>query len=151
MKKKSDTPGRIVNRRARFDYELGDDIIAGIVLNGRETKALRQRHGHLRGAYVSLNHKGELVLINATIASGKTFVIPEAEQTQSRTLLVNKKQLKALADAKQQGKTIVPIEFLVAGKYIKVRIAVGRGKKTYDKREVIKQRDQQRDIARHAL
>lgn len=138
MKQRRTTPGRIVNRRASFDYELGDDIVAGIVLSGRETKALRQRHGHLRGAYVSLNHNGELVLINATITGGKTFTIAETDQTRSRKLLVNKKQLESLAQAKQQGKSIVPIEFIVNGRYIKLRIGVGRGKKHYDKRETIK-------------
>ncbi len=147
MKKKKPTPGRIVNRRAHFDYELGNDIIAGIILNGRETKALRQGHGHLRGAYVTIKGE-ELMLTNATIASGRNFIIPETEQTQSRKLLASKKQIKALIAAKQQGNTIVPLEFLTSGRFIKVRIASGRGKKQYDKRQSLKKRDQLRDTQR---
>ncbi len=147
MKKKARNTGKITNRRARFDYELGDDLIAGAVLTGRETKALRQGHAHLRGAFVTIKD-GELLLTNATIASGKTFIIPESEQTRSRKLLASKKQIAALIEAKSQGKTIVPLEFLISGRYIKVKIAIGKGKKRYDKREVIKKRDQMRDAAR---
>lgn len=149
MKKKARNTGKITNRRARFDYELGDELIAGVVLNGRETKALRQGHAHLRGAFVNIKD-GELVLTNAMIASGKTFIIPEEEQTRSRKLLASKKQIAALIEAKNQGKSIVPLEFLISGRYIKLKIAVGKGKKRYDKREVIKKRDQLRD-ATHSL
>ncbi len=148
MKKKKNTPGRIVNRRARFDYELGADLVAGIMLSGRETKALRQGHGHLRGAFVTVKD-GELMLTNATIASGKNFDIPSEEQTRSRKLLANKKQIKALIDSKQQGNTIVPLEFIISGRFIKIRIATGRGKKNYDKRESLKKRDQMRDAERN--
>lgn len=147
MKKKARNTGKITNRRARFDYELGDELIAGVALSGRETKALRQGHAHLRGAFVTVKD-GELMLTNATIASGKTFIIPESEQTRSRKLLASKKQITALIDAKNQGKTIVPLEFLISGRYIKLKIAIGKGKKHYDKRESIKKRDQLRDAAR---
>lgn len=147
MKKKARNTGKITNRRARFDYELGDDLVAGVVLSGRETKALRQGHAHLRGAFVTVKN-GELMLTNATIANGKTFTIPENEQTRSRKLLASKKQIAALIEAKNQGKTIVPLEFLISGRYIKLKIAVGKGKKRYDKRETIKKRDQLRDATR---
>ncbi len=147
MKKKK-TAGKIVNRRARFDYELGDELVAGVVLTGKETKALRMGHGHLRGAYVTVKDN-EMILVNATITSTNTFSIPEPEQTRSRKLLVTQKQIAAFTEAKQQGKTIVPLEFLTNGRFIKLRIATGRGKKRYDKREVIKHRDQMRDVARN--
>jgi len=146
MKKKHSNTGRIVNRRARFDYELGDDLIVGIELSGGETKSLRQGHAHLRGAYVTVKDN-QLWLLNATIASGKTFVIPADEQTRSRRLLAKRKEIDALIAAKQQGRTIVPLEFLTAGRYIKLKIAVGRGKKRYDKRQTIKQRDLSREAA----
>lgn len=147
MKKKRHATGKIVNRRAKYDYELGDDLVVGIVLTGRETKALRQGHAHLRGAYVTTKGE-ELLLTNATIASGRTFSIPEDEQTASRTLLAKKKEIAALIAAKQQGYSVIPLEFITSGKYIKVRIAVGKGKKRYDKRETIKKRDQMRDARR---
>lgn len=142
-KKKSITPKKIHNRRARYDYELGDEIIAGISLNGRETKSLRLGHGHLRGSYV--NVRGEEVwLTNATITSSPGFTIEDTEQTQERKLLLKKREIKALVDAKKQGKTIVPLELLTGGRYIKVKIAIGKGKKHYDKREAIKKRDIQK-------
>lgn len=148
MKKKPQPTGKIINRRAKFDYQLDDNIIAGIMLTGKETKALRQGHAHLRGAFVTIKNN-ELYLTNATIASGKTFLISDTEQTRSRKLLVQKRQLKALIEAKNQGQSIVPMEFIVNGRYIKLKIATGKGKKRYDKRESIKQRDQMREIARN--
>lgn len=145
MKKKSTSSGKIINRRARFDYELGDSLLVGIVLSGRETKALRMGYGQLRGAYVVVKNE-ELWLINASIHSTNTFVIDEEEQTRSRKLLAKRKEIKALIAAKQQGRTIVPLEFLTQGRHIKLRIAVGKGKKTYDKRQALKERDQSRDV-----
>ena len=138
---------KILNPRARYDYELGDEVIAGIVLSGKETKALRQGRGYLRGSFVNLKD-GELFLVNATITDGKTFTIPDSQQTRTRKLLVNKKQLKVFIEAKEQGKTIVPIEILTRGRYIKIKIAPGTGKKRYDKRQAIKKRDQMRDAQR---
>lgn len=138
---------KIVNRRARFDYELGDSLLVGVVLTGKETKALRMGHGQLRGAFVTTKD-GELWLVNASIHSTNTFIISEAEQTRSRKLLAKRKEIKALLSAKEQGRTIVPLEFLTGGRHIKLRIAVGKGKKAYDKRQSIKERDQKRDTER---
>lgn len=146
MAKKRNNIGKIVNRRARFDYDLSDSLIVGIVLNGRETRALRTNHGHLRGAYITVKD-GELWLINATISDGETFKIEKNEQTRSRKLLAHKNEINKLIAAKQQGMTIVPTEFITTGHRIKLKIAVGRGKKRYDKRHAIKQRDLSREIA----
>ena len=147
MKKRKQTPGRIVNRRARYDYQLGDDFVVGIVLTGRETKSLRQGHAVLRGAYVTVKDN-ELWLVNAMISNGKTFEIPESEQTRARKLLAHRREINTMISAKQQGNTLVPTEFLTSGRHIKLRISIGRGKKRYDKRQVIKERDQARDTAR---
>ncbi len=149
MKKKKQTPGRIINRRAKFDYQLGDSFVMGLVLTGRETKSLRQGHAHLRGAYVTIKDTpkgGELYLTNAMIASGKTFIIPEEEQTRARKLLAHRKEINTLLAAKQQGNALIPTEFLIAGRHIKLRVSIGKGKKRYDKRATIKERDQLRDV-----
>lgn len=146
-KKKQVSVGKITNRRARFDYDLDDSIVAGVVLGGAETKALRLHHGNLRGAFVNIKDN-ELWLTNATISGTSGIPISETDQVRSRKLLVSKKELAALQAAKQQGKSIVPTEILTRGKYIKVRIAVGRGKKRYDKRQTIKARDEAKDVAR---
>lgn len=142
-KKKKPTTKKISNRRARFDYDLGDEIIAGISLNGRETKSLRLGHGHLRGAYVNIRN-GEAWLTNATITSSPGFTIEDTQQTRERKLLFKRREIEALVEAKKQGRTIVPLELLTGGRYIKLKIAVGKGKKRYDKRETIKKRDTDR-------
>lgn len=142
-KKKTPTVKRITNKRARFDYDLGDTLVAGLVLTGAETKALRLGHGHLRGAYVTVRGE-ELYLLNATITGFNGVKFEEEQQTRSRKLLLKRKEIDVLLEAKKQGKSIVPTELLTQGRYIKVRIGVGTGKKHYDKRESIKKRDQER-------
>jgi SsrA-binding protein len=147
VKKKSNQPKRVVNRRAKFDYELGDSLMAGLALSGAETKALRIGHGQLRGAYVTVK-EGELWLINATISGTNGVPISESDQTRARKLLVKRREIDALIEAKQQGRTIVPLEILTQGRFIKLRIAIGKGKKNYDKRQTLKKRDEDRNIRR---
>ena len=147
MAKKPRRTGTITNRRARYDYQLGDTLIVGMQLNGAETKALRLGHGQLRGAYVT-EKDGELWLINAQITGDKGIAIDESTKTRSRKLLAKRAEIDRLIQAKAQGMTIVPLEVLNRGRYIKLKIALGRGKKRYDKRETLKRRQQERDIAR---
>ena len=142
-KKKPAQTKQITNRRARHDYDLGDSLVAGIELTGAETKALRMGHGQLRGAYVTVKN-GELFLINATIAGSSGIPISEQDQSRARKLLIKRNEIDDLLEAKQQGRTIVPLEMLTRGRYIKLRIAVGRGKKLYDKRQSLKKRDETR-------
>jgi SsrA-binding protein len=149
MKKKSQAPGKIVNRRAKFDYELGDTLVVGLELNGAETKSLRMGHGQLRGAYVTVK-ENELWLVNAQITGGKGIEISEQNETRSRKILAKRKEIDQLIATKLSGRTIIPVELLTQGRYIKLRIAAGRGKKVHDKRETIKKRQEERDIARQA-
>lgn len=143
MKKKSGPKQSISNKRARHDYDINDTLLAGIQLTGPETKALRYGHGQLRGAYVTVKDN-ELWLINATISPSAGIPIEENDQTRSRKLLAKRKEIDNLIAAKQQGRTIVPLEILTRGRYIKVRIAAGKGKKQYDKRQTLKARDENR-------
>jgi SsrA-binding protein len=143
MKRKKPATKQITNRRARHDYELGDSLVVGVVLSGAETKALRMGHGQLRGSYVTLKD-GELWLLNATIVGTSGVLISETDQTRSRKLLATAREIKHLQEAKQQGRTIVPLEMLTGGRFIKLRIAVGKGKKRYDKRQTLKKRDEGR-------
>jgi SsrA-binding protein len=145
-KKKPNQPKVISNRRAHHDYELGDSLVVGLQLSGAETKALRMGHGHLRGSYVTMK-QDELWLINATIAGTNGIPISESDQTRARKLLAKKREINSLVEAKVQGKTIVPLEILTGGRFIKLRIAVGRGKKLYDKRQTLKARDDARRAA----
>lgn len=147
VKKKPNQPKMITNRRARFDYELGDSLVVGIELTGAETKALRMGHGQLRGAYVTVK-ENELWLINGTISSSAGILISESDQTRARKLLAKRREIEQLIAAKQQGRTIVPLEILTGRRFIKLRIAIGRGKKHYDKRQTLKARDEARQINR---
>jgi len=147
MGKKSHTPKKIINRRARYDYELGDSLVVGLELTGAEVKSLRMGHGQLRGAYVTIKDN-ELWLINSQITGGGAVMVPEYEQTRSRKVLAKRKEIDGLIAAQHQGSTIVPLELLTGGRYIKLRIAVGRGKKRYDKREAIKRRQEEREALR---
>jgi SsrA-binding protein len=145
MAKKKSAPSKVIsNRRARHDYELGDSLVVGIALSGAETKALRMGHGQLRGAYVTL--KGdELFLINATISGTNGIPIVDSDKTRARKLLAKRKEIEHLVAGKQQGRTIVPLELLIGGRYIKLRISIGKGKKNYDKRQALKARADLRD------
>ncbi len=147
-KKKSNQTKQITNRRARHDYELADGMLVGIALTGAETKSLRRGHGQLRGAYVTVKD-GELWLINATITSSPGIDIPESEQTRARKLLAKRREINQFIAEKQQGRTLVPLDILTKGRYIKIRVASGKGKKLYDKRQTLKKRDEQRAISRN--
>jgi len=142
-KKKPNQSKQITNRRARHDYELGDSLVVGLELTGGEVKSLRMGHGQLRGAYVTVKDN-ELWLFNATVNGTTGIPLTESEQTRNRKLLAKSREIKALIEAKQQGKTIVPLELLTSGRFIKLRIAVGKGKKQYDKRQTLKARDDDR-------
>lgn len=146
-KKTKSQSGKITNRRARYDYDLDGSLVVGIELTGRETKALRFGHGQLHGAYVTVRN-GELWLVGAQITSSNAVPIPENEQSRSRKLLAHSKEIIGLIAAKDRGRTIVPLELLTGGRYIKLRISAGKGKKLYDKRATLKRRQQERDIAR---
>lgn len=145
-KKHTGSTKQIRNRRAHHDYVLDDGLLVGIQLTGAETKALRHGHGQLRGAYVTVKDN-ELWLLNATISPGPGVPIDENDQTRTRKLLAKRKEIDKLIEAKQQGKTIVPLELLTQGRYIKLRIAAGRGKKLYDKRHSLKAREASRQAA----
>lgn len=146
-KKPAKQPKTIQNRRARHDYELGDSLVVGVELTGAEVKSLRMGHGHLRGAYVTVQD-GELYLLNGTITGTQGVAVSEQDQTRNRKLLAKRREIDSLIEAKQQGRTIVPLEILTRGRFIKLRIAVGKGRKLYDKRQTIKARDESRQIAR---
>ena len=140
----------IVNRRARYDYELGDDIIAGIDLTGLEVRAARDGHVQLKGAYVTIRNN-ELWLNNASFSvklNERGRPGAQSVDTTARKLLAHRKQIDTLMARKKEGFTIIPTKLLTQGKYIKVVIALGKGKKNYDKRETIKRRDIEREHAR---
>ncbi len=144
--KKPKPPKAIVNRRARYDYALNEEIVTGIMLTGPEVRAARDGHVQLKGAYVNLA-KGELFLNNASFSLrlNQKGSSDRTVDTTPRKLLAHRKQIEGLAKQKTSGMTIVPLKLLTQGRHIKLVIALGKGKKTYDKRETIKRRDQERE------
>ena len=149
-KSKPQKAPQILNRRAKFDYELGEEIIAGLVLTGQEVRAARDGHVQLKGSFVSLR-ENELWLNNASFSlklNQRGQDSARTVDTNPRKLLASRKQIDNLKNAKQQGTTIVPIKLLTAGKFIKIVISLGKGKKHFDKRQSIKRRDQERDVRR---
>ena len=123
-----------VNRRARYDYALGDELTVGMVLSGLEVRAIRDHHVQLRGSFVTIKDN-ELWLNNLTLG---------ADTARNIKLLATKKQIALLSREKVAGSTIVPVKLLGGARHIKLIIAVGKGKKKYDKRETIKKRDIER-------
>ena len=140
----------IQNKRARFEYELIDEYTAGIVLTGTEIKSLRNSKASISESFCEFNERGELFTVNMNIeeyAYGTRFNHrPKAQ----RKLLLNKKELKKLhKELKNSGLTIVPLRLFINDKgFAKMRIALARGKKLYDKRETIKDRENKRDLDR---
>ena len=148
-KKKQVKPRAILNRRASFDYALDDELTTGIVLTGRETRAARDGRVQLKGSFVTIRNN-ELWLNNASFSLqlNSKGIAETTVDTTARKLLASRKQIDELAARKQDGMSIVPLRLLTQGRYIKLVIALGKGKKNYDKRQAIKKRDQDRDTAR---
>lgn len=137
----------IVNRRARFDYELSDEIVAGLSLTGLEVRAAREGHVQLKGSYVTIRNN-ELWLNNASFSLRQNERGKEnahTVDTTARKLLVNRRQIDQITARKKDGLTIVPTKLLTNGRYIKLVIALGKGKKLYDKRQSLKRKAQERD------
>lgn len=137
---------KIVNRRAFYDYQILDRFEAGINLNGAEVKAVRSGHADLTGSFVKVIGS-EGYLVNAKIFPYE-YARPEGyDERRTRKLLLHKKEIIALKSKTEgQNLTLVPISLYTTKSFIKLEVALGKGKKQYDKKETIKQRDIQREI-----
>ena len=140
----------ILNKKARFAYEILDKYTAGIVLTGTEIKSIRSSKASIAESFCEFNDKGELFAINMTIeeyAFGNYYNHrPKAE----RKLLLNRRELKSLnKDVQQKGLAIIPLKLFINDKgYAKLEIALAKGKKLFDKRDAIKDRDNKRNLDR---
>lgn len=140
----------IKNKRARFEYEILDQFTAGLVLTGTEIKSIRNSKASIAESFCEFNEKGELFVVNMYIeeyAFGTRF---NHRPRGSRKLLLNKRELKKLnKEVRNTGLTIVPLKLFINEKgFAKMLIALARGKKLYDKRETLKDRDNKRDLDR---
>ncbi len=138
------------NKKATFNYEIVDTMSAGIQLQGFEVKAIKKNvGGSLEGSYVIIKD-GEAFLVGAHIPEYQSGNTPSGyDSRRPRKLLLTKKELNEIQRSKEsKGLTVVPLSLYSKGRYIKVDIALARGKKKHDKRNTIKKRDVQRDIDR---
>lgn len=140
----------IQNKKARFEYEFLDQFTAGIVLTGTEIKSIRESKASIAESFCEFNEKGELFAVNMYIeeyAFGTRF---NHRPRASRKLLLNKRELnKLLRQVKNSGLTIVPLKlFINDNGFAKMLISLARGKKLFDKRETLKDRDNKRDLDR---
>lgn len=140
----------ILNKKARFEYEILDKYTAGIVLTGTEIKSIRQSKASIAESFCEFNEKGELFIINMTIEEYAYGTHYNHKPKASRKLLLNKRELKKLEkEVKNVGLTIVPLKLFINEKgYAKLEIALAKGKKLYDKRETMKDRDNKRQLDR---
>lgn len=139
----------IQNRKVFFNYEILEKFDSGIELFGFEVKTLRAGQGSLEGSHVIVRGN-EAFLTGAFIPAFQPKNAPaDYEPKRNRRLLLNKKEIAKLTGIEAKGNlTIVPISVYNSGRYIKIKIAIGRGKKKFDKRETIKRRDTDRDVRR---
>ncbi|MDD4784585.1 MAG: SsrA-binding protein SmpB [Candidatus Paceibacterota bacterium] len=137
------------NKKAHFDYEIKETVEAGIVLKGYEVKSIKNSHVSLMGSYATF-HNGELFLINTTISEYQAKNQPrDYDKNASHKLLLKKSELEGLfRQIKEKRMVLIPTKIYLKGNKIKVEIGIGRPKKKYDKREVLKERESRREIRR---
>lgn len=139
----------IVNRKAQHDYFVEETLEAGIVLTGTEIKSIRAGNCNIKDCYgIVRNH--EVYLLNMFVSPYKEGNIFNHEETRSRKLLLHKKEIMKIESAiEMKGLTLVPLKLYFKDNYLKVSLGICRGKKDYDKRESIKERDMKREALRN--
>ncbi len=138
----------IKNKKANFDYYIEDTIECGIELKGTEIKSLRRGSGDLKDTFAIIR-KGEVYLLNMYIAKYEEGNIFNHEERRNRKLLLHKKEIKKLKEkVEREGYSLVPLKAYMVNNKVKILLGVGRGKKLYDKRETIKEKDLRREAER---
>ena len=138
----------ILNKKANFDYEILNTYEVGIVLTGTEIKSIRNGAVNLRDSYVIVKN-GELFVLNMHISEYREGNIFNHDETRTRKLLMHKKEIIKLGSKVElNGLTLVPLKLYFKGNKVKLLIGLARGKKNYDKRETIKQRDINREYSK---
>ncbi|MFH0992544.1 MAG: SsrA-binding protein SmpB [bacterium] len=139
----------VSNRKARHDYHILETMEAGIVLTGTEVKSVRKGNANLQDSYASIKN-GEVWLIGMHISPYEQGSIYNHEPRRTRKLLLARREIRRLLTRVQEkGLSLIPLAVYFKGPYAKVELSIAQGKKSYDKREAIKQRDAKREIAQH--
>lgn len=138
----------IKNKKANYDYFIEDTIECGVELKGTEIKSLRNGSGDLRDTFAIIKND-EVFLLNMYIAKYDEGNIFNHEERRTRKLLLHKKEIRKLkAQIEREGYSLIPIKAYLVKNKVKILLGVGRGKKNYDKRETIKERDLKREAQR---
>lgn len=147
--KDKDAPRRVAdNRKARYEYEILEELECGLALTGTEVKALRTGESSIAESFAMIR-RGELFLVNAHIPEYRQGNVHNHEPRRERKLLVHRKELAAWeAKVKEKGITMVPLALYFVGQRIKLRLGLCRGKKLHDKREAVREREDKREMAR---
>jgi len=136
------------NRKARHDYHVEETFEAGIALQGNEVKSIRQGQATLRDGYAAFEH-GELFLLNCHVTPYEQAGKFHADPIRPRKLLMRREQLRRLiGKVEEKGLTLVPLSLYLKGPHVKVSLGLARGKREYDRREDIKAREAEREVAR---
>jgi SsrA-binding protein len=138
----------IKNKKANFDYYIEDTIECGIELKGTEIKSLRRGSGDLKDTFAIIR-KNEVYLVNMYIAKYEEGNIFNHEERRTRKLLLHKKEIKKLKEKiEREGYSLIPVKAYMVNNKVKILLGVGRGKKLYDKRESLKEKDLKREAER---
>ena len=142
----------IKNKKARYNFELIENFETGIVLKGSEIKSIREGKASLQEAYCHI-HKGEAFIKGMNISPYDESTFDNHEPTRERKLLLKKKQIEKIQEKMdQKGLTLIPVRLYITSRgFAKLEIALSKGKKVHDKRDSIKQKDQNRELQRLKL
>jgi SsrA-binding protein len=149
MSKKNADAELVSNRRAFHNYEILDTYEAGIILMGTEIKSLRSHGGSLQDAYVLVSDSEGVILKNASIAPYRFGITFGHAERRDRKLLLHKREIAKLKSlSEEKGLALVPLSMYLKNGFVKVKIAVARGKRDYDKRAALKEKEHKRAIDR---
>lgn len=138
----------VKNKKATHDYQISKTYLAGVILQGREVKSLRQKHASLTGSFVKVMD-GELFLLNSQINPYQFARNDDYDPKRTRKLLLKKSEIATLAQATaNKGWALVPLSFELTNNFIKLKLGLGRGKKLHEKKALLKQRDLDRELKR---
>lgn len=136
----------IYNRKAKHDYFIEDIYEAGIVLTGTEIKSVRAGNANIKDSYGVIKNN-EIFLLNMFISQYREGNIFNHDETRTRKLLLHKKEIKKISEkVNTQGLTLIPLKLYFKNNILKVELGICRGKKNYDKREALKEKDIKRNI-----
>lgn len=137
------------NRKANFEYYIISTYEAGIVLVGSEVKSIRLGHTNLKDSFITFSRDGEAFIKNMHISNYKDATIDKIDEKRSRKLLLNKQEIKKITSKVQEkGFTCIPLKIYLKDNYVKLEIALAKGKHLYDKKDTLAQKDIERDTAR---